>query len=55
MENSFNNVEGFLGGRTNSKTLHKEISIKNSAKGDAIKVVDEDIQRGTVKETYKEK
>ena len=50
-----NNVESTLGGTTNSKTLHKEISIQNAQKGDGVKVINENLQTGSSSETYKEK
>ena len=50
-----NNSENYLGGKTESKTMTQEISIQNSKKGDAIKVVQENLLSGKKSEQYKPK
>lgn len=50
-----NNVLNFLGGKVKSKTVLKEISTQSPKKGDAIKVISEDLLKNTKDEKYIEK
>ncbi|MBK9462056.1 MAG: hypothetical protein IPN94_22200 [Sphingobacteriales bacterium] len=51
----YDNVEKYLNGTTVSKTLVKEVSIKNPQEGDMIKVVTENLNTGNQSESNKEK
>lgn len=51
----YDNVEKYLDGTTVSKTLVKEVSIKNPQEGDMIKVVTENLNTGNQSESNKEK
>jgi RHS repeat-associated protein len=49
-----NNVEAFINGDVQSKTLKKEIFDQQTKSGDAKKIVNEDLQNGTSTEKYEE-